>query len=296
VSVTGSRAAIPPRAGTRRPRRRRRHALLSHPSFLFGIVVLAVVGIAVALGPQLAPADPLAIDPLHRLQPPNPAHWLGTDNLGRDLLSRILYGARYSMAVGVAAIVTGSLIGASLGALAGYSRGRGGIALGGVIDIFLAFPIELVALVLVSLTGPGLANVILAISLAIWPGIARVVRGEVLRIRDVEFVEAARALGGTVARILRRHILGNVLAPLIVAVTFNVGAAVLVEAALSFLGLGVPPPTPTWGNIANDSQKYLVVAPWGMLFSGAAVGTTVLSFNLVGDGLRDFFDPHLRRR
>jgi len=296
MSLSGSSAANPIRAAARWRRRWRRHPLLSHRSFLFGATVLAGLAVVVAAGPALAPADPLAINPVNRLQAPNPAHWLGTDNLGRDLLSRLLYGARYSIAVGITAMVTGGVIGGLLGSLSGYSRGRAGIALGSVIDVFLAFPLELTALVLVSLTGSGLGNVILAISLAIWPGIARIVRGEVLRVRDVEFVEAARALGGRVARILRRHILGNVLAPLIVALTFNVGSAVLVEASLSFLGLGVPPPTPTWGNIANDSQKYLVVAPWGMLFSGAAVGLTVLSLNLVGDGLRDFFDPRLRQR
>ncbi len=259
-------------------------------------MILAALAVVVAAGPALAPADPLAINPVSRLQPPSPAHWLGTDQLGRDLLSRILYGARFSMAVAVTAIAAGAVIGWVVGSASGYSRGRAGLVLGGIIDVFLAFPMELIALVLVSITGSGLENVIVAISLAIWPRIARVVRGEVLRVRDVEFVEAASALGGTVIRIMRRHILPNVLAPLIVALTFNVGSAVLVEAALSFLGLGVPPPTPTWGNIANDSQKYLVVAPWGMMFSGAAIGMAVLSLNLVGDGLRDVFDPRLRHR
>jgi peptide/nickel transport system permease protein len=155
---------------------------------------------------------------------------------------------------------------------------------------------ELIALAMVSITGAGLSNIVLAISLSVWPRIARVVRGEVLRVRDLEFVEAARALGATTNGTLVHHILPNVLAPLVVALTFYVGSAVLVEAALSFLGLGVPPPTPTWGNIANDSRKYLTTSPWGMMFSGAAVGMTVLSLNLAGDGLRDFLDPRLRNR
>jgi ABC-type dipeptide/oligopeptide/nickel transport system permease subunit len=270
--------------------------LLGHRSFLFGAVILAALVVVVAAGPALAPADPLAINPVGRLRPPGPAHWLGTDNLGRDLLSRVLYGARFSMAIAVSSIAAGAVVGWVVGSLGGYHRGRVGILLNGAIDVFLAFPMELIALVIVSITGTGLANVVLAISLSVWPRIARVVRGEVLRVREVEFVDAARALGGTVARILRRHVLPNVAAQLIVALTFNVGAAVLVEATLSFLGLGVPPPLPTWGNIASDSRKYLVISPWGMMFSGAAVGLTVLSLNLVGDGLRDFFDPRLRHR
>lgn len=277
-------------------RRRRLRHLLTRRSFLFGATVIAVLVFVVAAGPALAPADPLAIDTAIRLQPPNRVHLLGTDHLGRDLLSRILYGARYSIAVGVSAIGVGAVIGWVVGSLGGYYRGRAAIILGGIIEIFLAFPMELIALAMVSITGTGLPNIVLAISLSVWPRIARVVRGEVLRVRELEFVEAARGLGATTDRILSRHVLPNVLAPMIVALTFYVGSAILVEAALSFLGLGVPPPTPTWGNIANDSRKYLVTSPWGMMFSGAAVGITVLSLNLVGDGLRDFTDPRLRNR
>jgi ABC-type dipeptide/oligopeptide/nickel transport system permease subunit len=298
MSVVGPAAVSSP-ASTGDPaaaRRRRLRRLLAHRSFLFGSAIIAILMFVVAAGPALAPADPLAIDPAIRLQPPNRVHLLGTDHLGRDLLSRILFGARYSIAVGVSAIAGGAVIGWIVGSFSGYSRGRVGILLGGFIEIFLAFPMELIALAMVSITGAGLPNVILAISLSVWPRIARVIRGEVLRVRELEFVEAARGLGATTNRILGRHVLPNVLAPMIVALTFYVGSAILVEAALSFLGLGVPPPTPTWGNIANDSRKYLVTSPWGMMFSGAAVGITVLSLNLVGDGLRDFTDPRLRNR
>lgn len=293
-AVTPATASSPEARTAARPRQW--HRLVTHRSFLFGSVILVLLVVVVVAGPTLAPRDPLAIDPAIRLQPPNRVHLLGTDHLGRDLLSRILYGARYSMAVGVSAIAVGVVIGWIVGSFSGYSRGRTAIVLGGLIEIFLAFPMELIALAMVSITGAGLPNVILAISLSVWPRIARVIRGEVLRVRELEFVEAARGLGATTNRILGRHVLPNVLAPMIVALTFYVGAAILVEAALSFLGLGVPPPTPTWGNIANDSRKYLVTSPWGMMFSGAAVGITVLSLNLVGDGLRDFTDPRLRNR
>ncbi|HEY3248421.1 MAG TPA: ABC transporter permease [bacterium] len=293
AAAVGDPARMPaPRSG-RRPRWWR---LVGHKSFLFGILVLMALAIVVVAGPALAPSDPLAIDPINRLQGPSPAHWFGTDHLGRDLFSRVLYGARYSVAVGLAAIGFGAALGWLIGSFAGYLGGRPGIALTGLIDVFLAFPMELVALAIVSITGPGVINVVAAIGLSVWPRIARVVRGEVLRVRELEFVEAARALGAQTGRLMRAHIFPNVLAPLIVAVTFYVGSAILVEAALSFLGLGVPPPTPTWGNIASDSRKVLVTSPWGMMFSGAAIGLTVLSLNLVGDGLRDFFDPRLRNR
>ena len=289
-------AMVSPEVGEGRRRRRTLRRLLSHRSFLAGSVVLVVLAVVVAAGPALAPADPLAIDPAIRLETPGLAHWLGTDHLGRDLLSRILYGARYSVAVGLGAIAVGAIVGWLVGATSGYYAGRLGLVLGGLIEVFLAFPMELVALAMVSVTGAGLQNVVLAISVSVWPRIARVIRGEVLRVRELEYVEAARVVGATTRRIMWRHILPNVLAPLIVSLTFYVGSAILVEAALSFLGLGVPPPTPTWGNIANDSRKYLVISPWGMMFSGTAIGITVLSLNLVGDGLRDLFDPRLQNR
>ena len=287
---------VTPEVGEGRRRRRTLRRLLSHRSFLAGSVVLVVLAVVVAAGPALAPADPLAIDPAIRLETPGLAHWLGTDHLGRDLLSRILYGARYSVAVGLGAIAVGAIVGWLVGATSGYYAGRLGLVLGGLIEVFLAFPMELVALAMVSVTGAGLQNVVLAISVSVWPRIARVIRGEVLRVRELEYVDAARVVGATTRRIMWRHILPNVLAPLIVSLTFYVGSAILVEAALSFLGLGVPPPTPTWGNIANDSRKYLVISPWGMMFSGTAIGITVLSLNLVGDGLRDLFDPRLQNR
>ncbi|MBI4279392.1 MAG: ABC transporter permease [Armatimonadetes bacterium] len=286
-----------PLAASSGPRLRARRAwlrLLGHRSFLAGIIVLALLAVIVVAGPSLAPADPLAINPINRLAPPGREYLMGTDHLGRDLLSRLLYGARYSVAVGLSAIAGGALIGWLVGAFSGYATGRAGIVLAGLIDTFLAFPMELIALAMVSIVGAGLHNVVAAISLAMWPRIARMARGEVLRVRELEYVEAARALGATTRRVIGRHILPNVLAPMIVALTFYVGSAILVEAALSFLGLGVPPPTPTWGNIANDGRKSLVTSPWAMMFSGAAVGLTVLSLNLVGDGLRDYFDPRLR--
>jgi peptide/nickel transport system permease protein len=295
--VIASETSLVP-VGTDAGRRRRRtlRTLLRHRSFVVGGSILVALSVVVAIGPSVAPADPLAINPVARLAPPGPTHWLGTDHLGRDLLSRILYGARYSMAVGLGAIALGAVAGWMVGSFSGYYRGRSAIVLGGLIDVFLAFPMELVALAMVSLTGAGLENVVLAISVSVWPRIARVVRGEVLRLREAEYVDAARALGARTSRVMFRHILPNVLAPLIVALTFYVGSAILVEAALSFLGLGVPPPTPTWGNIANESRRYLVVSPWGMVFSGTAVGVTVLALNLVGDGLRDLFDPRLQHR
>jgi peptide/nickel transport system permease protein len=259
-----------------------------------GALGLGVLAVVVGGAPLLAPADPLAIDPIRRLAPPSRAHPFGTDHLGRDLASRIIHGSRYSVAIGLTAILLGAVPGCVLGLAAGYPVGPLGLLFAGTIDVFLVFPMELVALAAVGMTGTGLENVILAISVGVWPRLARVVRGEVLRVRENDYVAAARALGSAPVRLLGRHVFPNILAPIVVSLTFYVGAAILIEAALSFLGLGVPPPTPTWGNIANDSRAHIVSSAWGMLFSGAAIGLTVLSLNLVGDGLRDHFDPRLR--
>lgn len=288
---------LAPRTLVRAPAARGRswaRRLLAHRSFVFAGTILAVLAVVVVTGPAIAPADPLEIAPASRLLPPGRDHLMGTDHLGRDILSRVLYGARYSLAVGASAILLGASLGWLVGVLSGYTRGPVGIALTGLIDTFLAFPMELIALASVGITGTGLPNLVMAIALSVWPRIARVVRGEVLRLRGLDYVEAAQVLGATGGRVIWRHVTPNLFAPLVVALTFYVGWAILVEAALSFLGLGVPPPTPTWGNIASSARQHMVTSPWAMLFSGAAVGLTVLSLNLAGDALRDVLDPRLR--
>jgi peptide/nickel transport system permease protein len=257
------------------------------------IIILAVVALAL-LAPLIVPADPYAINPRASMEAPSAAHPLGTDRLGRDLAARLIYGARISLWVGVVSVGLATLVGLPLGVLAGYYGGLIDDVLMRLMDILFAFPPILLAIVVAAVLGPGLTNAMIAIGIIYLPRLSRVARGPVLALRQMEFVEAARALGATHLRIMLTHILPNILGIMLVQITLNLSTAILAEAALSFLGLGAQPPTPTWGGILNEGRLFMQIAPWLSLYPGLAISITVLGFNLLGDGLRDVLDPRLR--
>lgn len=257
---------------------------------------LIVVFVACALfAPWIAPQDPARIDLPTRLMTPSAAHWFGTDELGRDIFSRIIYGARISMLVGTCVVAASLSLGLIFGSIAGYYGGFLDRFLNVVVmNAFMSFPGILLAIAFVAFLGPGLFNLILALSIGGWVGYARLVRAQVLAVREREFVEGARAVGASDLRIITRHILPNIIQPVIVQAAIGMAGAILAEATMSFLGLGVPPPTPSWGSMLNDARSHLFDAPHLVLFPAAAVMLAVLSFNFVGDGLRDFLDPRSR--
>ncbi|MGH9567626.1 MAG: ABC transporter permease [Candidatus Angelobacter sp.] len=261
-----------------------------------GGVILVVVFTSFAIfAPIIAPQDPGHIDLPARLQGPTAVHWLGTDELGRDILSRVIYGARISMLVG-SSVVTGSLLlGVIVGAIAGYYGGYTDRFFNVIVmNAFLSFPGILLAIAFVAFLGPGIFNLILALCIGGWVGYARLVRAQVLAVKEREFIEAARALGAGDWRILSRHILPNIIQPVIVQAAIGMAGAVLAEATMSFLGLGVPPPTASWGSMLNDGRAHLFDAPHLVIFPAVAVMLAVLSFNFIGDALRDFMDPRSR--
>jgi peptide/nickel transport system permease protein len=260
-----------------------------------GMVLVAVFVVFAVFAPWIAPQNPSNIDLPARLQPPSGAHWFGTDELGRDIFSRIIYGARISMLVGSSVVAGSLLLGLILGSIAGYY--------GGLVDkffsvilmnAFLSFPGILLAIAFVAFLGPGIFNLILALCIGGWVGYARLVRAQVLAVKEKEFVEAARALGASDWRIVTRHILPNIIQPVIVQAAIGMAGAVLAEATMSFLGLGVPPPTASWGSMLNDGRAHLFDAPHLVLFPALAVMLAVLSFNFIGDALRDYMDPRSR--
>jgi peptide/nickel transport system permease protein len=258
--------------------------------------IMIVVFVACALfAPWIAPQDPANIDLPMRLMGPSASHWFGTDELGRDILSRVIYGARISMLVGSCVVATSLTLGLIFGSIAGYYGGFLDRFLNVVVmNAFMSFPGILLAIAFVAFLGPGLFNLVLALSIGGWVGYARLVRAQVLAVREREFVEAARALGASDARIIVRHILPNIIQPVIVQAAIGMAGAILAEATLSFLGLGVPPPTASWGSMLNDGRSHLFDAPHLVLFPAAAVMLAVLSFNFIGDGLRDYLDPRSR--
>ncbi len=258
--------------------------------------VMIVVFVACALfAPWLAPYDPAYIDLPSRLMAPSGAHWFGTDELGRDILSRVIYGARISMLVGSSVVAASLTLGLIFGSIAGYYGGMTDRLLNVVVmNAFLSFPGILIAIAFVAFLGPGIFNLIFALSIGGWVGYARLVRAQVLSVREREFVEAARALGASDLRIIVRHILPNIIQPVLVQAAIGMAGAILAEATMSFLGLGVPPPTASWGAMLNDARSHLFDSPHLVLFPAAAVMLAVLSFNFVGDGLRDYLDPRSR--
>ncbi|MFI5269164.1 MAG: ABC transporter permease [Chloroflexota bacterium] len=263
-----------------------------------GFVVLGIMGLTAILANVLSPADPLAGTLSARLLAPlaRPDHWLGTDAIGRDVLARLIYGARISLAVGFLSVAAAALVGSLLGLLAGYYGGRVDSAIMRLGDVQLSFPSLLLALSLMAVLGAGVFNVILALSIAGWVRFARVLRSSVLPLRHVEYVEAARVAGCGAGRVMFRHVLPNALAPILVLATVSLGANIIAESSLSFLGLGVDPQTPSWGSMLSDGRAYLASAWWVAALPGLAISLTVLAVNIVGDWLRDELDPRLKNR
>jgi peptide/nickel transport system permease protein len=260
-----------------------------------GMALVAVFVVFALFAPWIAPQNPGNIDLPSRLQPPSVAHWFGTDELGRDILSRVIYGARISMLVGGSVVAGSLLLGLVLGSIAGYHGGWADKFFNVILmNAFLSFPGILLAIAFVAFLGPGIFNLILALCIGGWVGYARLVRAQVLAVKEKEFVEAARALGASDWRIVTRHILPNIIQPVIVQAAIGMAGAVLAEATMSFLGLGVPPPTASWGSMLNDGRAHLFDAPHLVFFPAMAVMLAVLSFNFIGDALRDYLDPRSR--
>ncbi len=268
--------------------------LLKHRLAMAGMIVIAVFGVLAVFAAQISPYHPTRHFSLaNKLEAPSSAHLLGTDELGRDLLSRILHGARTSLLMGVVAVGIGLFIGAPIGAISGYYRGALDTAIQRLVEILMAFPGILLAIVVVAVLGPGLWNAMIAVGVAFVPTYVRVMRGSVLELREREFVEAARVVGASHSGIIWRHILPNCLAPTIVLSTLQVGFVIVFEGSLSFLGVGIPRPNPAWGLMVADGRIHVVSAWWIAFFPGLAIMLTVLSVNMLGDWLRDRLDPKL---
>ncbi len=259
------------------------------------IVIVLLAGLAAVAGPVLTPYDPAAQELSRRLEAPSRAHPLGLDELGRDILARLMAGARISLLVGLAVVSVSATVGMFFGSIAGYFGGRVDDVISRVIDVLMAFPGILLAIALVAVLGPSLRNVVLALSVIGWVGYARLVRGQALRAREFEFVQAARASGAGSGRIVLHHILPTAFPAVVVQATLGMAGAIIAEAALSFLGLGVQPPTPSWGTMLDAGRAHLFDAPHVTIFPGLAIALLVLGFNLLGDSLRDRIDPKLVR-
>jgi peptide/nickel transport system permease protein len=277
-------------------RRRQFISALRQPAIGIGAAVMLVFLLSALLAPLLAPYLPLEQNIVAGLKPPSAAHLFGTDKLGRDIFSRILYGARISLFVGVAVVLMSGVVGTLLGVVAGYLGGWADEALMRITDIFFAFPALILAMAIAGALGPSLQNALIAISAVTWPVYARLLRGQVLALREREFVLAARTVGVPEWQIIIRHLLPNMLAPLLVQGSFDMGGAITAVAGLSFIGFGAQPPTPEWGVMISDARTYMATAWWMGTFPALAIMLVVGSFNLLGDGLRDLLDPRLRGR
>ena len=261
----------------------------------FGLIVIAILVLVAIFAPVIAPyKNAVGFYPEEILKPPSVEHMMGTDDLGRDIFARIVWGSRVSVEVGILAVAFGLIIGLFMGALAGYKGGMADTLIMRTADVFFAFPYILGAIAVMTILGPGLENVIIAIGVLEWAYIARLFRGSVLATKVNDYVEAARAIGADDKRIIMKHILPNAITPVIVYSAMSVGTAIITEAALSFLGVGVQPPRPSWGWMLSDSRAFMSRAPWMMYFPGLAILVTVLGFVLVADGLRDMLDPRLK--
>ncbi|MCL4516655.1 MAG: ABC transporter permease [Firmicutes bacterium] len=270
--------------------------LLKNYLSVTGLIIIMIFFLAQALAPSIAPYDPTMMEPGNLLAPPTSHNPLGTDGYGRDIMSRLLYGGRVSFVVSILSTLVALLFGTATGLLAGFFGGWVDTVLMRIMDIILAFPALLLAICIMAVLGQSNLNIVLAIGVVYIPQFARLTRGSVLAVRDLEFVEAVRALGARSPRIIVRHIVPNILPSLLVQVSLTISLAVLYESALSFLGLGAQPPTPSWGNMLSESRRYMELAPWTAVAPGAAIMLVVLGFNLLGDGLRDVLDPRLRGR
>jgi peptide/nickel transport system permease protein len=264
------------------------------PGALAGAAVVTLIVLAALLAPAIAPSDPLAQNVAQGAHAPSPAHWFGTDKLGRDLFARIVFGARISIRIGFVAVGLAISVGTLIGLIAGYAGKRTEAVLMGVMDIMLAFPSIILAIAITTILGPSITNLMLAVGIVYVPQYARLARSSVLAVKEHEYVEAARAIGARTPAILARHVLPNILAPLLVQATLGVATAELEAAGLSYLGLGARPPAPEWGAMLNDARDYWLAAPWALIFPGVSITLLVLGFNLLGDGLRDALDPKQR--
>jgi peptide/nickel transport system permease protein len=264
------------------------------PGAVVGAVVIAAIVLLALFAPLVAGSDPLGQNIAYGAHAPSPAHWFGTDKLGRDVFSRILYGARISIRIGFVAVGLAITVGTLVGLIAGYAGGRLESALMAVMDLMLAFPSIILAIGITTILGPSITNLMIAVGIVYVPQYARLARSSVLAVKEHEYVEAARAIGAGVPAILARHVLPNILAPLLVQATLGIATAELEAAGLSYLGLGARPPAPEWGAMLNDARDYWLTAPWALIFPGLSITALVLGFNLLGDGLRDALDPQRR--
>jgi len=268
--------------------------LLRNKLAFFGFLLVLLLALVALFAPFLSPRDPSAIDLSNRLIGPSWKHPLGTDQLGRDLLSRMIYGSRISLSVGFVAVGISVLIGIALGSIAGYFGGRIDTFIMRFVDIMLCFPTFFLILSVIALLEPNIFTIMAVIGVTSWMGVARLIRAEILSLKEQEFILAARAIGAGSFRIIVRHLIPNAMTPVLVSATLGIAAAILVESSLSFLGIGVQPPTPSWGNILTEGKSVLGIAWWLTLFPGLAILITVLAYNLLGEGLRDLLDPRLR--
>ena len=291
-TLASSTPVAPPARSRRRWRLWRR--LLRSPQGLIGGLITLVFALTALLGPRLAPYSPTAMQMSKRLAPPSPTFWLGTDDFGRDILSRILHGASASFEVGLFSVGIALVIGTLLGVLVGLRGGLLDTVVMNLMDVLFAFPAVLLAIAIMAVLGATLRNVILAIGIVSLPVFVRLARGSTLGVRNLLYIEAAHSIGQRPWPIAVRHILPNIMAPLIVQASLTIAAAILTEAALSYLGLGNPPPAPSWGNMLSTGYQFMQVSPWPAFFPGFAIMIAVLGFNLLGDGLRDALDPTLR--
>ena len=269
--------------------------IFRNPLNLVALTIIGLLAVMALFASFIAPYDPLAQALGQRLEPPSAAHLFGTDQLGRDIASRLLYGARISLVIGVVVVASAGIVGTAVGLIAGYAAGFTDEALMRLTEVFLAFPPLILAMAIAGALGPSLTNAIIAIAAVTWAIYARLARGQILSLRQREFVEAARAIGVRPARIILRHLLPNAIAPLMIQASFDMGAAIIAAAGLSFIGFGAQPPTPEWGVMISEGRNFISTEPWLSLFPGLAILFAVGSFNLLGDGLRDVLDPRLRR-
>jgi peptide/nickel transport system permease protein len=277
------------------PRRQILRRLLQEPTTIAGLVLLVAFALLAVAAPLISPYDPLFQNISASLTPPSSGYWLGTDKLGRDLFSRMLYGARISLRVGLLVVVSAGTFGALVGLVSGYLRGWVDEVLMRVTDIFFAFPSLILAMAIAGALGPSLQNALIAVAAVSWPVYARLIRSQVLVLREQEFVQAARAIGVSGWKVLFRHLLPNTLAPFLVQASFDMGATILAVAGLSFIGFGAQPPIPEWGVMISEGRNYITTQGWLTAVPAGAILLLVAAFNLVGDGLRDVLDPRLRR-
>jgi len=294
TSALAKAAAARRQAGPSKRRPTFAARLVRTPLAVAGVLIVAAYLLAAAGAPLFSPDDPLRMHPEALLAPPGGGHPFGTDQFGRDLLTRLLFGARSSLAVAFGSVVLALAAGGLAGILGGYHGGVLDNVLMRTMDVIFAFPAVLLAIAIMAIAGTAVGNVIVAIRIVYTPQFARVIRASTLETRGLEYVEAAGALGAGTLRILRSHVLPNITAPLIVQTSLSLSFAILTESALSFLGLGTQPPTPSWGNMLAEARRFMVIAPWTAITPGAAIALIVLGFNLLGDGLRDLLDPRLR--